>query len=397
MDLPFTPGWEPTEVPASAGEFGVELARLRVLRGWSVRGLAERTAISEGQICNLQSGRRNPTAALAAACDAALGAGGVLEALAAKARDGARARANTDVDAEALIAGYTKILDELRDLGRAMGPRLAAAPLRSIASLLADAAPRADHDRRPEVWLVAARYAEYLGWMAQEMGKSAEALRWTGLAVRWAALGGDETMAAYSLVRRAFIAQHRGDREAVVAFARRASDHPAATPRIRVHAARREAQGHAALGDHDSCQLALERAQTHRAEGEGDTAAARWGPCIENGTSRIIEASCLVDLGRFGQAADVFAAELQHAPAATADANTRTRFAVRHATAQAGIGGMDGACDTIAETLPTIARVDSATIRAELRRFLGEARRRPSTARHHEVLDAVKAAAYRGA
>ena len=395
MDLPSASGWEPTTVPPSAAEFGVELARLRILRGWSVRGLAERTAISEGQICNLQSGRRNPTAAMAAVCDAALGAGGVLEALADKARD--RARAKTDVDAEALIAGYTKILNGLRDLGRAMGPRAVAAPLSSIASLLADAAPRADHARRREVWLAAARYAEYVGWMAQEMERPAEALRWTDQAVRWAALGGDETMAAYSLVRRAFIAQHRGDRHAVVAFALRASNHPAATTRIRAHAARREAQGHAALGDQDSCQQALERAQIHRAEGTGDTTASQWGPRIENGSPNIIEASCLVDLGRFSQAADIFAVELQRAPAATADVNSRTRFTVRHATAQAGIGDMDGACNSIVEAMVTIERVDSATVRAELRRFLGEAGSKSRTGRHHEVLDAVTTVAYRGA
>ena len=276
-----------------------------------------------------------------------------------------------------------------------MGPRQVAAPLRSIAGLLADSASRTDSAHRPQVWLIAARYAEYLGWMAQEAGESAEALRWTDAAVRWAARGGDETMAAYALVRRASIAQYRGDRQAVVVFARRASEHPAATPRIRVHAARREAQGHATLGDQDSCWRAIDQAGTH-AHGAEDTTSPQWGPRIENGTPRVIEASCLVDLGRFGPAADIFAAELQHAPVAAADANSRTRFAVRHATAQAGIGDMDGACGILAEVLPTIERVDSATIRAELRRFLDEARRHRSISRHREVLNAANTVAYCG-
>jgi hypothetical protein len=281
-----------------------------------------------------------------------------------------------------------------------MGPRQVAAPLRSIAGLLAEAASRADQARRRKVWLLAARYAEYSGWMAQESERSAEALRWTDVAVRWAAHGGDETMAAYALVRRASLAQQRGDRKAVVAFARRASDHPAATPLIRAHAARREAQGHAALGDEDSCRRAIERAQSQHADGFAqDTAVPSWGPRIENGTPRIVEASCLVDLGRFDQASDIFAVELQRAPVMTADANSRVRFAVRHATARAGIDDMDGACGIIADVLPTITRIDSATVRAELRRFLGEARRPaasgvdPRTKRHRQVLGAVKAAA----
>lgn len=377
-----------------APEFGVELARLRVLRGWSVRGLAERTSISEGQICNLQSGRRTPTANMAAACDAALDAGGALEALAAKARD--RPRTDADVDADALIAGYARILDDLRDLGRSGGPRLVSAPLRSIADFLADAAPRTEHARRQGVWLLAARYAEYAGWMAQEAGIPADALRWTDQAARWSALGGDQTMAAYALVRRAFITQHRGDQHAVVAFARQAAEHPAATARIRAHAARREAQGHAALGDQEACRRALDRAQAHRAEDTGDP-AREWGPRIENGTPGLVEASCLIDLGWFGQAAEIFDVEVERAPATVADANSRTRFAIRQATAHAGAGDIDGACVIISELLPAIQRLDSATIRAELGRFLCEARRQESVGgRNCHLLDAAATAACHG-
>ncbi|WUH89604.1 helix-turn-helix domain-containing protein [Streptomyces sp. NBC_00433] len=393
MDLPFASGREATHAPSPAQEFGVELARLRVLKGWSVRGLAERTAISEGHICNLQSGRRNPTAAIAAACDAALSAGGALEALADKARQGR----STHIDADVLVSGYTRMFDEFRALGRTLGPSMPAAPMRSIAGLLTDAAPRVGHARRREVWLIAARYAEYLGWMAQEAERPADSLRWTDVAVRWAALGDDDSMAAYALVRRASIAQHRGDRSAVVDHARRAADHPAATPRILVHAARREAQGHAVLGDYDSYRRALDRMQTHRAEAAASPSGLRWGPRIENGTPRVIEASCLVDLGRFSHAAGIFAAELRRAPVATADANSRARFAVRYATAQAGMGDQEGACRTIAEALPVIKSADSATIRAELRRFLGAADRTPAVSRQHKVLIAVRAVAYRAA
>ncbi|MFI0938596.1 helix-turn-helix domain-containing protein [Streptomyces sp. NPDC021020] len=393
MDLPFVSSREATQGLPPAQEFGVELARLRVLKGWSVRGLAERTAISEGHICNLQSGRRNPTAAVAAACDAALGADGALEALAGKARQGR----STGIDADLLISGYTRIFDDLRALGRTAGPSTVAAPMRSVAGLLADAAPRVGRVRRQEVWLIAARYAEYLGWMAQEAERPADALRWTDVAVRWAALGGDDSMAAYALVRRASIAQHRGDRSGVVDYARRAAGHPAATPRILVHAARREAQGHAVLGDYDLYRRALDRVRVHRAETAAGPEGPRWGPSIENGTPRVIEASCLVDLRRFGQAAGIFAVELQRAPATSADANSRARFAVRYATAQAGTGDHEGACRTVAEALPVIESVDSATVRAELRRFLGAADRTPAASRQHGVLNAVRAAAYRAA
>lgn len=373
----------------TVGEFGVELARLRVLRGWSVRGLAERTNISEGQICNLQSGRRNPTPAIAAACDTALGAGGTLKALAE--RTAAKSPISGDVDADTLIACYSRVLDELRGLGRTGGPHLVTAQLRSIVGLLADSAPRADSGRESDVWRLASRYGEYAGWMAQEAGNPAEALRWTDVAVRWAARGGDETMAAYALVRRASIAQHRGDHDAVVTFARAAAEHPAATSRIRIHAARREAQGHAMLHDRQSCRLALEAAHGHRDDDTG-TREQPWGPRIENGTPQVVKASCLIDLAAYREAADLFAAELPRLPSA-ADANSRTRYAVRQATAQAGIGDMDGACRTIAEALPTIQRLDSASVRGELRRFLTAAYGQRAATRHSSLLNAAANAA----
>ncbi|MEC3982768.1 helix-turn-helix domain-containing protein [Amycolatopsis sp. H20-H5] len=180
------------------GDFGVELARLRARRGWTVRELARRASVSEGQICNLESGRRNPTSVAAAACDAAFGAGGVLIKLAETARRSAPAGSPVEVDS--LVAGYGRVLEELKDIGRSVGPRFVDASLRSIARILTDTASHTEATRRDEIWLLASRFAEYTGWMAQEAGNSAEALRWTDLAVSWGANGDDETMAAYALV-----------------------------------------------------------------------------------------------------------------------------------------------------------------------------------------------------
>lgn len=369
------------------GDFGVELARLRAQRGWTVRELARRACFSEGQICNLESGRRNPTAAAAAACDAAIGAGGVLVELAETARRGAPVGSTVEVDA--LVAGYGRVLEELKGIGRSSGPRFVDATLRSAARTLTDVADHVEPDRRDEVWLLASRVAEYTGWMAQEAGNSAEALRWTDLAVRWGANGGDGTMAAYALVRRAFIAEHRGDAPTAISLASRAAEHPAATPLIRAHAARREAQGHAAVGDHGACREALERSLGHAHQ--DDRTGARWGPRIENGNPRLIEATCMISLCRFEQAAEVFAAELERHPAVPQDDNSRTRFTIRQATAMAGIDHLDQACGAIEALLPTIRTLDSATIRSELGRFVAQARPRRATPGQRHVVETAAA------
>lgn len=372
---------------ACVGDFGVELARLRAQRGWTVRELARRACVSEGQICNLESGRRNPTSAAAAACDAAIGAGGVLVELAETARRSSPVDSPAKVDA--LVVGYARILEELKDIGRSSGPRFVDAPLRSIARTLTDSAAHAEPDRRDEVWLLASKVAEYTGWMAQEAGNFSEALRWTDLAVRWGANGGDRSMAAYALVRRAFIAEHRGDPPTAISLAGQAAEHPAATQLICAHAARREAQGHASVGDHGACREALERSRGHAHQDNRN--GARWGPRIENGNPRLIEASCMTSLGRFEQAADIFAFELDRHPVAPQDNNSRTRFTIRRATAMAGIDHLDQACSAIEALLPMIRNLDSATIRSELGRFVAQTRTRRATPGQRHVLETAAA------
>ncbi|APS22203.1 hypothetical protein TK78_27190 [Streptomyces sp. Tue 6075] len=49
---------------------------------------------------------------------------------------------------------------------------------------------------------------------------------------------------------------------------------------------------------------------------------------------------------------------------------------MRQATALAGIGRLDDACRIVDATLPAIRLIDSATLRAELARFMAEARLR---------------------
>ncbi|WP_128981192.1 helix-turn-helix domain-containing protein [Streptomyces roseicoloratus] len=418
------------------GDFGVVLATLRARRGWSVRELARRANVSDGQICNLESGLRNPTPAVAAACDAAFGAGGELAELAAPRRRGVPAE--EVVEAGPVVAGYERVLRELKDIGRSTGPRFVTASLKSILRILTDAGPLAVGEERAEIWRLASTFAEYTGWMAQEAGNPAEALRWTNTAVRWGARGGDETVAAYALVRRAFIAQHRGDSGAAIGFADQAAAHPAADPVIRAQAARRAAQAHARRGDAEACREALARFGSHTAEAVGGR-SPHWGPRAENGNPRLIAASCMLSLGRFELAADLFDAELSAAglsttglsaaelsapslsaadlsapgrsaadlsapgrsaaglglgPAVPADSNSRARFAVRQATALAGVGRLDDACRIVEATLPVIRRIDSATVRAELGGFVAQARTRGADRGRLALIDASAALAF---
>ncbi|MYR38074.1 helix-turn-helix domain-containing protein [Streptomyces sp. SID4944] len=365
------------------GDFGVVLATLRARHGWSVREFARRANVSEGQICNLESGLRNPSPAVAAACDTAFGTGGELAELA----EAGRRRAPTEGVAESgpVIAGYERVLDELKSIGRSTGPRLVTSSMKAITRTLTNAGQLSAGKQHADIWLLASQFAEYTGWMAQEAGNTAEALRWSGLAVGWGARGGDETVAAYALVRKASIAEHRGDTHAAVGFADQADRHPAANSVIRTHAARRAALTHARRGDAGACRDALERFKSHAAEDTADR-PPHWGPRIENSGPHLLEASCMLSLRRFDLAAGLFTSEL--GSAVPADSNSRARFAVRQATALAGADRLNDACQILDATLPVIKILDSATVRSELARFVKEARLRRASVGQLALIDA---------
>ena len=63
---------------------------------------------------------------------------------------------------------------------------------------------------RSELLLLAARAAEYAGWMSQEAGRDADALRWTDRAVTLAG-GPDPHLASFALFRQAEIALYQHD------------------------------------------------------------------------------------------------------------------------------------------------------------------------------------------
>jgi transcriptional regulator with XRE-family HTH domain len=380
-------GDAPTGGYLLAADFGVRMRELRQERRLSLSELAGLARTSAGQISNLEHGRRSPTTAVAAACDNALGAEGELIALASPDRP--VPRTDSGIDVEVTTAAYGAILDNLRNIGRACGPRPVLAVLAASAQTLRDVAAEVSGARAGAIWLLAARFAEYAGWMSQESGNHAAALSWTDRAVTWGGRGGDETIAAYALVRRAMITQHRGDPRAAIEFARCAAAHRAAAPRIRAHAARHEAQGHALLGDTHRCLASLDRC-ADLLEEPGDTAIPAWGPQASERTFGLIRASCLVTLRQFAAAVELFNADLDifsaQAVTVAGTENARTRFQTRQAAAYIGLGHGDIACGLLIPLLPVAGRLDSATIRTELRHLLNEAKHHQFSASENDVL-----------
>ncbi|MFB7026281.1 MULTISPECIES: helix-turn-helix domain-containing protein [unclassified Streptomyces] len=373
--------------------FGAELRRLREDAGMTLKQLAEVTTYSTGHLSKIERGVNPPTMNLAQCCDAYFNAGGRLRRLfsgevqsavsrprparrrviatgvgsllAARMADGGGAG---HVGDQNLPPGalFQEQLRQMKRLGQSLAPAAMLPVLRSQAFTVTTLASRTIGPSRADLFITASRFAEYVGWMAQENGDETTALRATAEAVELAQAGGDTDLADYALVRRALVTYYGGDALRTIALARQAQ-RSAAPPRVRGLAAQREAQGHALAGDERACGRALERARDLLAADVEPSVGPVLGTTQLKDPVSMVEGWCLYDLGRPRQAADVLERQCRRiAPHAL---NTRARYGLRHALALAASGEIERSCETAREPLAFMSVVSSATVRTDVRRL----------------------------
>ncbi|MFI5636245.1 helix-turn-helix domain-containing protein [Streptomyces goshikiensis] len=398
--------------------FGPELRRLRLEAGLTLTEFSVALNYDKGHLSKVERGERAASPELARRCDAFLGADGELQRLAARPgtepdsgttetpagqsrwsvgrRTVLSAATGALIDlglkklggqtvpstGDPLLPSFRLQFDQLRQLGQSTPPKILLPLLETqthmIAGLAADARPAS----RAPALLLASRFAEFTGWMAQEAGDSDAALGWTAEAVELARAGSDPHLGSYALVRRALVTMYDGDAAGTVALARRAqrSELP---PRIRGLAAQREAQGHALAGNEVDCLRSLDRARELLASDD-----ARNGSEPVIGTSHVSDPAamstgwCLHDLGRPKAAAEVLDREYRRLPPHAL--RTRARYGFRRSLAHAASGEVEHACAIAAELLGVMPAVPSATVNSDVRRLSRELSRFQSS---HAVRD----------
>ncbi len=401
--------------------FGPELRGRRMTRGVSLAELAKQVHYSKGYLSKIENGLRQPTSALARLCDSVLRCDGALIELAERGTahqlgdTGVGAGSATDAERwvmemgdngevwfqalnrrQALFAGaaslmtlsgalgdarpgeheaalgtFTAMFGQLRQLGQQTSPTLLLPTLIAQTHTMQSIATRASGTTRDRSFSLAARYAEYTGWMAQEAGQEKVALWWTDLAVALARAGSDQELAAYSLVRRALVTMYAGDGRQTVALAEQAQRHRAASARVRGLAAQREAQGHALRGDYRACCVALDRAEELLAtaattESTTERTTVLGSSSVAN-PAALTRAWCLYDLGKPAEAAQRFDRELGGVDPGRS--RFQARWGVRRALSYAASGEIDHACELTDRLLADVELVDSATVRWDLQQL----------------------------
>jgi DNA-binding XRE family transcriptional regulator len=404
-------------------DFGRELRRLRLATGLTLSGLAERVHYSKGQLSKVETGRKRPSPQLARLCDAVFEAGGALAVLVSEStgerplpgsshngevwsmhlgKDGSSwfqpmdrrqvvaagassalmlgiggMRLSADIEGTSLVDACRALFSQFRRLGQTTGPGVLLPALiaqtHSVEQLAVHSGPRA----RRSLLVLAARYAEYTGWMAQESGNDQAALWWTDRAVELAEAGDDHDLATYALARQALISLFQGDVGRAVGLSERALG-SGAPPRIRGLAAQKLAQSHAVAGDYDACMHSLDQARDLLALDSSDPAAPVIGASHLPDVVSMFTGWCLYELGRPQLAATVLDRETARIPAHAL--RTRSRYGVRLALSHAVAGDIDHACDIVHGLVGPLGLVSSSTIAADLRRLARVLGRHPRSA-----------------
>ncbi|WP_433113636.1 BTAD domain-containing putative transcriptional regulator [Micromonospora sp. CA-246542] len=293
---------------------------------------------------------------------------------------------------------FEELLRRMRQAAQTTSPRVLLPTLAAQVRTLRGLAEVSMLAERVELLHLAARYAEFTGWMAQEAGDDAACLQWTRTAVALAEAAGDGDFGRLFAIRQADIALYDDDPArtlTAVAPVVRDADAP---PQLRRLALERVAQGSALIGRSDDFHAALvEVGRAHRQLAGGMPV---FGSGNMPDPAAIVQGWGLVDLGSYREAAHILDREvLRISPAAS---RARARYGVRRLLAHVGAGHLDAALELAPDVLDGIELIDSATIRTDLRRlrrllarWYQDPTAAPLTARLTEVLTpAARADAY---
>jgi hypothetical protein len=181
---------------------------------------------------------------------------------------------------------------------------------------------------RDEGLAIAARYAEFCGWLYQDSGHADSAIYWTDQALDYGHELGDQRLIAYILHRKSNIVTEAGLPGHGLGLANAAlKTATSLPPRIRAASLRQQARAHALLSEPSGFKAAIDKALESASEddSEGFENPARY--CTPSYV--IMEAGISwVELGKPGVAANVFYDSLRSWPEGTQTATAGSAWHV---------------------------------------------------------------------
>ncbi|MHC0429502.1 helix-turn-helix domain-containing protein [Streptomyces sp. O3] len=261
-----------------------------------------------------------------------------------------------------MLAYLTSVLQQHAQAEPLVGPQFLVQPVQSQIPLIEQMCREAYGPLRDDVLRVGARYAEFLGWLHQDTGHTAEAMRSTTLAMEYAQELGDPMLIAYIFQRRSNIATEAGHAGHGAGLAAAALRHAAdLSPRVHAVVLRQLANSQAALGERTETRRAIDQSLAAAEKGTDEDPMA--GYCSV-AYVEMEAANCDVKLEQPAHAVTVYRDSLSHWPAV--QERDRGLCLARLATANALLEDVEGSHDAAAQALAIGQRTGSSRILNEL-------------------------------
>jgi transcriptional regulator with XRE-family HTH domain len=246
-----------------------------------------------------------------------------------------------------------------------LGPRYLIPTVQSQMPLIERLCQGARGPEREAILTVAARYAEFCGWLYQDTGHEDSAIYWTNQALDYAHELDDARLIAYILHRKSNIVTEAGSPGHGLGLANAAlKAAKSLPPRILAVTLRQQARAHALLSEQSEFRQVIDQALQSASEKECEDLD---NPALYCTPSYVIMEAGIswVGLGKPEVAANVFYDSLRTWPE-----NTQTRdrglCLARLATALAMQDDVDEACEAALEASTVAQSTGSARIRSQL-------------------------------
>lgn len=174
-------------------------------------------------------------------------------------------------------------------------------------------AARSGADRRA-LMNVQAQYAEFAGWLHQDLSDFSRARYWLDRSLEWTHAAGDQEMATYILARKSQLAGDMNDGTDSVDLAAAAGNMARPRGRMAALALVYAAYGYALLRDEAGTLRALDGADERLADMDDDP-GSQWASWLDAAYIAVQRARCLETLGRHGQAVATFQQAITELPA----------------------------------------------------------------------------------
>ena len=289
-------------------------------------------------------------------------------------------------------ADHRRELERLQQLDRAQGSdRALAGVLRALTSITTALRASRGADR-VSLLGIAARSAEFAGFLYRDLGDRARSLHWHDRAMEWAQQGDDVAMQSYVLLRKAQAAYDQRDAGRMLDLTMAASRGVAALgPGLRAEIHQQRARGEAMLGATDrDVRRRLEVARDELSRAARRQAPNEPGAHYSEKLLTLQTAVCLTEAGRPVEAVVLYQRILA---SGIASARDDAYFRILLSASLALSGEPDEAARTACGALPVAAATHSRRSIAEARSLLGALQPWRQRTQVRALEDAVRAAA----